>query len=67
MWTVPLVVIAFLIITIQISYWIFFVILITAGAGMSFWILILYQAHLEINSLIRHINKLEKLNEDEKK
>jgi len=69
--TVPLVVIAFLIIVIQKSYWNFFVLLITAGAGMIFWFLILYQAHLEINSLIRRINKLEldisnkKLNEDE--
>ena len=72
MFTVPLVVIAFLIIAIQKSYWIFFVLLFTAGAGMIFWFLILYQAYLEMNELIRRINKLElnnsnkKTNEDDK-
>ena len=72
MFTVPLVVIAFLIIAIQKSYWNFFVLLFTAGVGMIFWFLILYQAHLEMNELIRRINKLEldksntKLNEKEK-
>jgi sensor histidine kinase YesM len=66
MLTVPLVVIGFLIIAIQVSYWNFFVLLVTAGSGMIFWFLILYQAHLEMNSLIKRINKLEKLNEEKK-